>query len=228
MDDICEVTRAFLENFRPNASEFSVLWASENLGKDPFLILVSVVLSQNTSDINSIRALKNLLEKGVTSPDKLLSLDEGELIQAVKIAGQYRSRVRSLRALAAFFLSNPEAARGLCLDVEASRKELMKVWGIGEKTVDVFLSIYCETSEVFPVDRHIMRITSRLLGRKVGYKEASSFWLRCGSDKSLKGSYALHAFLIDLGRRVCRPRNPLCGRCVFSQYCSYGKGVHTR
>ena len=36
---------------------------------DPFLILVSIILSQNTSDRNALRATMNLVAAGLNRPD---------------------------------------------------------------------------------------------------------------------------------------------------------------
>jgi Predicted EndoIII-related endonuclease len=40
--------------------------------KDPFLILISIILSQNTTDRNALKAMKNLLASGLTSPQDYL------------------------------------------------------------------------------------------------------------------------------------------------------------
>ncbi len=225
MGKLCEALPGLISSFSPSVNEYSVIWASMNLGRDPFVLLVSIVLSQNTSDLNAIRALRNLWERGLISPQKIMYSRDEELIDAVRVAGQYSSRVKTLRALAEFFLSNPGFTGLICSDVGRTREALLRIHGVGEKTVDVFLSVYCEAKSVFPVDRHIMRITSRILGRKVSYREASEFWLSCMRSVGLDSVYKLHVFLIDLGRRLCRPRDPACHSCIFYQHCSYGRGA---
>lgn len=221
MRGLCEALPGLISSFLPKDDEYSVIWALRNFGGDPFVLLVSIVLSQNTSDSNAIRALRNLLERGLTSPQRVLSSSDEELVDAVRVAGQYSSRVKTLRELARFFVSNPGFVVSICRDVGKTREALLGIRGVGEKTADVFLSVYCEASSVFPVDRHIMRITSRVLGRKVSYREASDFWLSCARSVGLPSVYKLHVFLIDMGRRLCRPRDPHCPSCPFRNHCSY-------
>lgn len=209
-----------IKTFQQESGQFTALWAMEKVGKDPFLILLAIVLSQNTNDKNSIRAFNNLLEEGFTTPDKFLSTDDEKIINAIKIAGQYNNRLKTIKNLSVFFSKNVELIRDICVNVIETRKNMLNIWGIGEKTADVFLSLYCDTDEVFPVDRHILRITSRLIGKnKVSYSEASAFWKDVVRKVRDEGSYKLHISLIDLGRKVCRPRNPRCDICPLHLNC---------
>jgi endonuclease III len=61
---LCEALPGLISSFLPKDDEYSVIWALRNFGGDPFVLLVSIVLSQNTSDSNAIRALRNFLEMG--------------------------------------------------------------------------------------------------------------------------------------------------------------------
>jgi endonuclease-3 len=37
--------------------------------------------------------------------------------------------------------------------------------------------------------------------------------------------YSFHVNLIRHGRKLCRPRDPLCGRCPVVEYCDYGREI---
>lgn len=223
MTDYCKLIISMLSDNDISIEEFSVLWTLERLGNNPFAVLTSIVLSQNTSDKNTIRALKNLIDRGVLSPEKLLMLSQKDLSDLIRVVGQQSKRTRTLIALSHFFVSNPNFVDEVCKNIETARSTLLNIWGIGEKTVDVFLLAFCKTNNVFPVDRHIMRITSRLLGMKLSYKEASKYWIECSSKNGINDLIRLHIYLINFGRRICKPSKPLCEKCPFSYHCVYNK-----
>lgn len=225
----CVVTHevaALVDASRLEPGRFSALWARERLGENPFAVLASIVLSQNTSDANAIKAFESLSSSGLLSPEAIAEADTGYLAELVKPAGQQTLRARALKSLANAFLTELGGTALLCRDCEATRERLLRVWGIGKKTADVFLSFYCGCRTVFPVDRHIARITERLTGmRKLTYDTISAFWLECLREAGIGDPYRLHIALIEVGRKVCRPKTPLCWRCVFRERCLTAKDL---
>jgi len=224
-DFSCSCIRALESSraFSPDPSKYSALWAEKNLGRDAFSLLVAIVLSQNTSDVNALKALRNLASAGLLSPLAIRSASEEAIADLVSPAGQKSSRARALKSIADFFIENPQFSETACIDVDGARYRLLEVWGVGEKTADVFLAVYCGAVKFFPVDRHIMRVTSRLVGKELSYSEASALWSSCAAGAADPRS--LHLYLIDLGRRVCRPRSPLCGSCPLAECCALRKSL---
>ncbi len=185
--------------------------------------IVGVMLSQNTSDRNAIRAynnLKKLLNK--ISPEKVLETSIEEIIKAIKPAGMYLSRSKRIVELAKLF-NKPGFEEELInkiekLDPEEARKLLVSLPGIGYKTADVVLLMYFGKPS-FPVDTHIARITRRLgFVEKNNYEEIRRFWMKVFDPSDYLEA---HLLLITHGRRICRARNPLCNICLLKNICKY-------
>jgi len=216
LDAVSELLRK-LE--RPRKEGFIVFHVAEKHGKNPFLLLVSIILSQNTSDLNALKALKNLEERGLTAPERVAAAGEEAVFEAVRISGLGKIKAERILSLSKFLLERKTFFEDICRDRERARQELLKLRGIGQKTADVFLLVYCG-HETFPVDRHILRVTERIAGRKMSYEEASSFW----KERLLPEEYEeSHLKLIEIGRKYCRPRSPLCKSCPLRGGCSTGR-----
>ena len=187
-----------------------------------FEVLVGIVLSQNTSERNAIRAFDNLKKvvKSVT-PEALLRLSDEELQRAIAPAGLHRRRAIMLKKLASIFL-----VQGSCiiekiseLDVEAARQLLLKLPGIGPKTADVVLLMYFD-KPTFPVDTNIDRVSRRLgiVSSDARYEDIRRRFLELlGRETSVLR--LMHLLLIQHGRETCKARKPLCDRCVVSDLC---------
>jgi len=187
---------------------------------DPLGLLIRTILSQNTSDRNRDLAYENLRARFPAWED-LLKAEEEEVAEAIRPAGLYRERAKTIRAV----LERIKRERGdFALDFlkELPPKDaegwLLSLPGVGKKTAYVAL-LFGFGLEKFPVDTHIRRVTQRL-----------DFWDGKGDPhEALAGlipkgrAYALHLNLIALGRAVCRPRNPRCTTCPLLRLCPYGK-----
>jgi endonuclease-3 len=200
-----------------NTEDFVVSFAIEKFGKNPFLTILGIVLSQNTSDKNALKALKCLIDKGIMNPRSFREAGEENVLECLKKAGLYRQRYATVKNILEKLDTDPMFLDRVCsLNEREARKLLMKIKGIGRKTADVFLSAYCGKN-VFPVDRHILRITARVLGKeKISYEEASEYWRKIFKPEEYGEA---HRRLIDLGRRYCHPRHPDCGNCPLKKIC---------
>lgn len=218
MEETCgrivdELSRRYMIDSR----RFIGLLAGGNL----FELLVAVVLSQNTSDRNAIRAFENLKGKlGVITPERVSSLSIGELAELIKPAGLHAQRARRIKGIAELLKGRLQEfeAQIKGLDAVEAREVLKQLEGVGDKTADVILLVYFG-KKVFPVDTHIKRVTQRLGFVKSGsYREISDFWSKClPPEKYLEA----HLLLIEHGRETCRARKPLCGECPLRDLCEF-------
>src|SRR6185295_3996286 len=89
--------------------------------------------------------------------------------------------------------------------------------GVGPKTAACTLLFACAT-EVFPLDTHIFRILRRvgLIPEKGSAQRAHELMTELVPAGKF---YSFHVNLIRLGRKICRPRDPLCERCPIVEYC---------
>lgn len=202
---------------KPDEKDFSVFHPLRKGKRNLFLILMSIILSQNTSDRNAIRALSRIEEIGLVDPESVLKAGYEKLFDAVSISGLGRAKAESILSLASLLKEDPKFLERVCEKGERGREELLKLRGIGKKTADVFLLVGCGFPS-FPVDRHIARVTERIAGKKMRYDEISSFWRSALPEEKL---VEYHLKLISLGRSICRPRNPKCEECPLNEYCAW-------
>lgn len=207
------------KHLRYDEDEF-VVYVAKDLANNPFVILVSIILSQNTSDKNSIRALKNYInEIGSTCNDALRASVEA-IQKAIRPAGLYKQKATTIKRLAKEYCD-----RGLEIlnsnDINLVKKWLLSIPGIGRKTVDVFLQLLYD-APVFAVDTHAARIAKRwkLVGDRASYDEISHALLEFFGHE-LAGE--AHRLLIVLGRRYCKSRKPRCGECPLREVCPYAQ-----
>ena len=196
----------------------SVLEAAERMSKlEPFKLLVMTVLSQVTNSRNVRTAYQRLEEAVGVEPVKLASARLEVVEEALKPAGLWRGRARSIVLLAREVVER----YGGSLDPLARlptgelRKRLMQLPRVGPKTADVVL-LFSYGRRVMPVDTHISRIVRRLgLVGSNRYEE-----LRRVVEEGVRGDMAVaHLALIAFGRNVCRPRKPRCSECPVANRC---------
>lgn len=202
------------------------------MNKSLFEFIVGVVLSQNTSDRNAIKALNNLyrLLGGDITPEKILNNDYRDIVEAIKPAGMQEVRAKYIVMLAEFFKDDEKVSTLLneinSGDIEYARLALKKLPGVGDKTCDVVLLMYFN-KPTFPVDTHIARITKRLgYLERYDYNSIRRFWMKIIDPKDYLET---HLLLIKHGRRVCKSKKPLCRRCVIKTVCrSYTSSYSNR
>jgi endonuclease-3 len=103
--------------------------------------------------------------------------------------------------------------------LEEAKQFLAGFKGVGPKTVACTLLFACNRP-LFPIDTHIFRIARRLglIPEKCSDEEAHHLM---GEMIPRKRYFETHINLIRHGRRVCRPRDPLCEQCCLVDYCEY-------
>ncbi len=183
---------------------------------NPFGLLVAIILSQNTSDRNSIKALLNLKEKIGLDPIKICGARIEDIEQAIYSAGLYRQKARAIKNLARKVVEGLDLKNILKLETMKARKILLSLEGVGKKTVDVFLALHGK--RIMGVDVHARRIALRWgIAKKDSYDDIQKAYVEL-FDFVENYDY-LHRLLIMLGRKYCRAKNPRCGECPLRQIC---------
>ena len=178
-----------------------------------------MILSQNTSDKNSIQAYRELRRRIGVTADSIARASLVEVEEAIRKAGLARQKARALKEAARLVLDLGGEEALLRLDPLELRERLLRIKGIGPKTVDVFLAVV-RRAGVFAVDTHARRIAARwgLVYEKAGYEEVSRALLEFfGPDNAEEA----HRLIIALGRTYCRARNPRCRECPLRDVCPY-------
>ncbi|MCX8195917.1 MAG: endonuclease III [Acidilobaceae archaeon] len=193
---------------------YVVLHASRKGGA--FAVLVSIVLSQNTNDKNSIAAFEELRSRVGVGLEDILKASEEQVGEAIRRSGLWKQKARAIKSLAELVAEKGGEAWLEAEEPGKLKEELLKVRGVGEKTADVFLSFY-RRAPVFAVDTHAKRIARRWgLVKGGSYSEASRALLSFfGPELSERA----HRLLIALGRKYCRAGSPRCNECPLRSAC---------
>lgn len=189
--------------------------------EDPFLLLVRTVLSQNTNDRNSFAAFSKLTSKFKT-PEQLAKAKLKEIEELIKIGGLYQEKAKRLKEISRQILKKYAGDINPVLEkpVEEARQELLSLPGVGPKTADILLA-FGAGCDILPVDTHVFRVSKRLgfAGDKDGYEKVK---MKLELVTPPRRRIEAHMLLIQLGRKFCRARNPIHGKCPINQLCPVG------
>ncbi|MEM0268673.1 MAG: endonuclease III [Candidatus Korarchaeum sp.] len=217
-----EILRRLSEEFDIRDEEYASLLSLRT--GNPFEVLVTTVISQNTNDRNTLRVLKRMRELlGEITPEKILEVQLEDLEDFIRPAGLYRQKARYLKEIASE-LRGGVLEEILREDPEEARRRLMRVPGIGPKTADVLLSVMGKRS--IAVDRHIARVSLRLgISDKRDYEIIRKALMGMFDEKDYLKA---HLLLIKLGRTYCRPRKPRCQECPLRDICPFSHSLKSR
>ena len=195
--------------------------------RNPFETLIVTVISQNTSDRNTARALEHLSKRFEIKPEVLAKAEPSQIEESLKTAGLYRNKAKTIKQVSGIILEKFHGSLMtiLALPLEEARKTLMALPGIGPKTSDVVL-LFSAKQPTIPVDTHVNRVTKRL-----GFAPANGDYEAVRT--SLQSLYkpcdylAVHVLLIAHGRRYCKAGRPLCEECPVNMHCS-SRGIRDK
>lgn len=188
---------------------------------DPVEELIACILSQHTSDMNSLQAFAQL-QKSYPEWQQVIDADVNELADVIRsggLANQKAPRIQQvLRQIA-----EDHPAHKICLDFivpldnNSARRYLMGLPGVGPKTAAIVLC-FAMGRNVIPVDTHIFRVSWRLglIDPKIGEAKAHDV-LQALIDA--EDAYPYHILVIRHGREVCKALRPKCGECVLADIC---------
>ncbi len=187
--------------------------------RSPLDELILTVLSQNTTDVNSLAAFQRLKNR-FPKWHMLLSASYKEVLDTIKTAGLGPTKTRRiLDLLPQIRQIDPDLTMDfICsMSLEKGYQFLTSFKGVGAKTAGCVLLFACG-KPAFPVDTHVFRVA-----RRIGLDHASR--TREQLQRFLEqvvpedDRYNLHMNLIRLGREVCLARAPRCDRCFLQDLC---------
>ncbi|MFA5335348.1 MAG: endonuclease III [Candidatus Omnitrophota bacterium] len=189
--------------------------------KDAVGELVKTILSQNTSDITSLRAFGNLKRRfkdweslrrsGLPSIRREIMIAGLSNIKAPRIKGALNEIAERRGSLSLGFLSSMSLGEGY--------RFLRSIKGIGPKTAAIVL-LFSFRKPIMPVDTHIFRIMKRLglIGPGTTREKAQEYLTSASPEHAIR---EFHVHLIMLGREVCTAREPKCQLCNLKALCKY-------
>ena len=172
-------------------------------------LLVSVMLSAQTTDVNVNRVTERLFQKYRT-PQDYLAVSPEELENDIRPTGFFRQKAKALRGTMAMLLEDYDGK------VPAHMDELLRLPGVARKTANVVIAERGQ-AEGIVVDTHVRRLSQRLgLTR-----QEDPVKIERDLVKLVPREYwnAFPHLLISHGRRVCIARLPRCEVCVVNDLC---------
>lgn len=186
----------------------------ELIHKDPFQLLIAVILSAQATDVSVNKATPALFAAYPT-PSALAEAPVEAIIDKIKTIGLYRNKAKNIKACAAQLL---ERFNG---EVPRTREELVSLPGVGRKTANVVMGDAFGEPAI-AVDTHVERVSKRLRICKLSANvtEVEDTLMR----KIPKELWVkTHHTMIFFGRYHCLARSPKCDICPLLYMCQEGK-----
>lgn len=181
--------------------------------KNPFELLIAVILSAQATDIGVNKATDKLYPVAAT-PESILALGVRGLKTYIKTIGLYNAKAENIINTCRQLLELHDGR------VPDSREALEALPGVGRKTANVILNTAFGHPTI-AVDTHIFRVSNRTgIAKGKNVLEVEKRLLRLTPDEFKLDA---HHWLILHGRYVCKARRPLCKDCAIIEWCEYTK-----
>jgi endonuclease III len=172
-------------------------------------LLVSVMLSAQTTDVNVNRVTERLFQK-YRRPEDYLAVPLEELESDIRPTGFFRQKAKPLRGTMTMLLEEFDGRVPDTID------ELLRLPGVARKTANVVVAER-GVAQGIVVDTHVRRLSQRLgLTRQEDPVKIERDLIRLVPRQYWN---AFPHLLIWHGRRVCIARAPRCEACVLNDLC---------
>jgi endonuclease III len=184
--------------------------------RTPLQLLVATILSAQCTDVRVNLVTQSLFKKYKT-PRDFAEAPEGVLEREIQSTGFFRSKAKSLRAMASSLLKEFGGK------VPQTMEELTSLAGVGRKTANVVLGNAFGKNVGVVVDTHVARLSQRLgLTRDTDPVKIEVDLMQIIAQEE----WTLWShLLIYHGRAICQARRPMCEKCPILPYCPTGPGV---
>ncbi len=177
--------------------------------RNPVELLISVMLSAQTTDVNVNRVTATLFRK-YRRPEDYLAAPREELEQDVYATGFFRQKAKSIQGAMRVLLDEFGG------EVPGTVDELLRLPGVARKTANVVAAELGNPQGVV-VDTHVRRLSQRLgLTRQEDPVKIERDLVKL-VPRTDWGRFP--HLLIWHGRRVCDARRPRCEDCVLTGLC---------
>jgi len=173
--------------------------------KNPFELLIAVILSAQTTDVGVNKATPKLFEAYPT-PEAMMNADVEDIMDKIKTIGLYRNKAKFLKKCATQLVEEFDG------EVPSTHKELQSLAGVGRKTANVVMSVAFDEPAI-AVDTHVERISKKF---NIVDQEATVIQVEKTLMKKLpKELWSIaHHRMIFFGRYQCPARAHDHDECV--------------
>lgn len=170
-------------------------------GKDPFLILISCLLSLRAKDTKTIIVVRKLFSIART-PEQFIKMPLADLEKIIYSIGFYKNKARTIKNVSAQLIKEFGGK------VPRTKENLLQINGVGQKTANLVLSTAFDIPAIC-VDVHVHRISNLLELVHTKTPEETELAL----EKVLPKSYwsITNEVLVKLGQNIKKvfPRLPV-------------------
>jgi len=181
--------------------------------KNPFELLVAVILSAQATDISVNKATDKLYPVART-PEAILALGIAGLTPYIQSIGLYNNKAGNIIKTCKILVDQHGSK------VPQNREQLEALPGVGRKTANVILNTAFGEPTI-AVDTHIFRVSNRTgLAKGKTPLAVENRLVRFTPDEFKKNA---HHWLILHGRYICKARKPICSECPIIEWCEYSQ-----
>jgi endonuclease-3 len=177
--------------------------------ESPLQLLVAVMLSAQTTDVNVNKVTPALFAK-YRRPEDYLAVPQEELERDIYATGFFRQKAKALRGTMRMLTEEYDG------EVPRTIDQLVRLPGVARKTANV-VAAELGNAQGIVVDTHVRRLSQRLGLTKQEDPVKIERDLMKLVPREQWGRFP--HLLIWHGRRVCIARRPLCEVCVISDLC---------
>ena len=177
--------------------------------QNPLELLVAVILSAQTTDVNVNHVTTTLFRK-YRRPEDYLAVPPEELERDIYRTGFFRQKAKALRGTMRMLVEEYDG------EVPRRIEELVRLPGVARKTANV-VAAELGNPQGIVVDTHVRRLSQRLGLTKQDDPAKIERDLQKLVPRDEWGRFP--HLLIWHGRRVCIARRPLCEACVLTDLC---------
>ncbi|MCM8796630.1 MAG: endonuclease III [Candidatus Omnitrophica bacterium] len=177
--------------------------------RDPYLVLVSSILSLRTKDKVTIEASQKLFSLA-DNPYAMVELSPGQIKRVIYPVGFYRNKAKVILGVSRRIISEFKGK------VPRTLSGLLALKGVGRKTANLVLGMGYHIPAIC-VDTHVHRISNRLGWVHTRTPEET--------EEALKKIIPpvkwieLNTIMVSFGQNICLPVSPFCSRCTVNNLC---------
>ena len=189
--------------------EPAVIQIVKQYGRDPFLVLVSCLLSLRTKDIVSLTASHRLFHV-VRTPEEFLAIPTKQIERIIYPVGFYRKKAKQLHAISKDLIARYDG------QVPHAESDLLSIKGVGRKTMNLVRGEGFNIPAIC-VDTHVHRISNRLGLVKTKKPDETERELKRVLPQKYWTEY--NRLMVVWGQNICVPISPFCSKCAIFDLC---------
>lgn len=192
-----------------NVGEMPIVSHLAESEHDPFVILISTLLSLRTKDEVTAVATERLLALSST-PEEMLKIPGDKIARAIYPVGFYRNKAKGIHHVCRELIDRFDSK------VPDNLDDLLSIKGIGRKTANLVITLAYGKDGIC-VDTHVHRISNRLGYVATKTPDETEMALR---DKLPRRYWIIYnTLLVFFGRKTCKPVSPVCSTCPIRKCC---------